>query len=166
MTKITAGAAKAKTAKYANSRSGQPTPEIAKSDPPNVKTPEAPREIAGNGGAGANTAYEKAKAGFEQAMDLHKSTYTTAAKGAGDYNLKVLEIARINAGAAFDYTQELLGVKSLPELIELSTAHARKQFEAMAAQTKELTELAAKVTTEITEPLKAGVTKAFNTQAA
>jgi phasin len=112
----------------------------------------------------AKATYEKAKAGFEQAMDLHKSTYTTAAKGAGDYNLKVVEIARINAGAAFDYAQELLGVKSLPELIELSTTHARKQFEAMATQAKELTELAAKVTTEIAEPLKAGVTKALAPQ--
>jgi phasin len=115
--------------------------------------------------AAAKATYEKAKAGFEQAMDLHKSTYTTAAKGAGDYNLKVIEIARINAGAAFDYAQELFGVKSLPELIELSTAHARKRFQVMASQTKDLTELAAKVTTEIAEPLKAGVTKAFNPQA-
>jgi hypothetical protein len=40
-------------------------------------------------------------------------------------------------------------VKSPSEFIELSTAHARKQFEAMTAQTKELTELAQKVTTEI-----------------
>ena len=41
-------------------------------------------------------------------------------------------------------------MKSLPEFIELSTKHVRKQFEAMTAQTKELTELAQKVTTEIT----------------
>ena len=40
-------------------------------------------------------------------------------------------------------------MKSPSEFIELSTAHARKQFEAMTAQTKELTELAQKVTTEI-----------------
>ena len=40
-------------------------------------------------------------------------------------------------------------MKSLSEFVELSTAHARKQFEAMTAQTKELTELAQKVTTEI-----------------
>ena len=161
MTKITAGAAKAKKAKYANSRSGQPTPEIAKFDPPNVKTPEAIRKIAGNGGADANTTHEKAEATFEQALDLHKSIYTTAAKGAGDYNLKVLEIARTNAGAAFDYGQELMRVKSLPEFIELSTAHARKRFEAMTTQTKELTELAVRLTAGIVEPLKTGMTKAF-----
>jgi len=33
--------------------------------------------------------------------------------------------------------------------LALSTLHAREQFEAMTAQTKELTELAQKVTTEI-----------------
>jgi len=81
--------------------------------------------------------------------DLLENTYTTAAKGATDYNLKLVEIARTNTRAAFDYAQELLGVKSPAEFIELSTAHARKQFEAMAAQTQELTEFAQKVTTEI-----------------
>jgi hypothetical protein len=45
-------------------------------------------------------------------------------------------------------------------------AHTRKQFEAITAQTKELTEIAQKVTTEIAEPLKAGVTKAFNNRTA
>jgi hypothetical protein len=50
---------------------------------------------------------------------------------------------------AFDYAYNLLAMKSPSEFVELSTAHARKQFEAMTAQTKELTELAQKVTTEI-----------------
>ncbi len=36
----------------------------------------------------------------------------------------------------------------------------------MSAQTKELTELAQRVTTEITEPVKAGLTKAFNKKVA
>jgi phasin family protein len=51
---------------------------------------------------------------------------------------------------------KLMGVKHPSEFVALSTAHARKQFESMIAQTKELTELAQKVTTEITEPVKAG----------
>jgi hypothetical protein len=41
-------------------------------------------------------------------------------------------------------------VKSLTEFVELSTKHARMQFEVMTAQTKELAELAQKITTEIT----------------
>jgi phasin len=80
---------------------------------------------------------------------LLQKTYATVAKDATDYNLKLIEIARTNTLTAFDYAHELLGVKSPSEFIELSTAHARKQFEAITAQTKELTELVQKVTTEI-----------------
>ena len=93
--------------------------------------------------------------------DLLEDSYTTAAKGASDYGLKLLEITRANTNAAFDFASELMTVKSFSEVVELSTAHARKQFDAMSAQTKELTALAQKVATESTEPLKAGVTNAF-----
>jgi phasin len=87
---------------------------------------------------------------------------TTAAKGAQDYNNKIIEFARTNTNAAFDFLQQLSGVKSPSEFMELSTAHARKQFEILAEQTKELAALAQKVTVATTEPLKAGVTKAFS----
>jgi hypothetical protein len=59
-----------------------------------------------------------------------------------------------------------MGVKSQLEFVALSITHARKQFESMIAQSKELTELAQKVTTEITEPVKAGVAMAFNNSVA
>ena len=122
---------------------------MSKFDLPNMEMPEAFRDMAENGVAQAKDNYEKIKAAAEGATDLLNSTYTTAARGAADYNRKVIEIAATNAHAALDCANELLGVKSPSEFIELSTAHARKQFEAMAAQTKELTELAQKVTTEI-----------------
>ena len=101
------------------------------------------------GVAHAKDTYAKAKLASEGAADLLENTYTTVAKGATEYNLKLIEIARINTRTAFDYAHELLGAKYPSEFIELSTAHARKQFETMAAQTKELTEFAQKVTTEI-----------------
>ncbi|MGB9044370.1 MAG: phasin family protein [Pseudolabrys sp.] len=69
-------------------------------------------------------------------------------RGPTDFNLKVIEIARTNTNTAFDNACELLGVKSPSEFAELSTKHAHKQIEAMTAQTKELMELAQKVTTE------------------
>ena len=47
-------------------------------------------------------------------------------------------------------------------MVELSTAHARKQFEALTAQSKELSALAQKVATETAEPIKTGMNKAFN----
>ena len=53
-------------------------------------------------------------------------------------------------------------VKSYSDVVELSTAHARKQFETVTAQTKDLAALAQKVATETAEPIKGSVTKAFN----
>jgi hypothetical protein len=47
-------------------------------------------------------------------------------------------------------------------VVELSTAHARKQFEALTAQTKDLAALAQKVATDTAEPIKGSVTKAFS----
>ena len=114
-----------------------------------MEVPAAFRELAAKGVAQARDNCEKAKAATEKATDRLKDAYTTATKGATDYNLKVIEIARTNTNSAIDNAHELLGVKSLSEFVELSSAHARKQFEAITAQTKELTELAQKVTTEI-----------------
>jgi len=131
-----------------------------------IKSDEAFRETAEKGVAQVKDTYEKAKVATEQATDILKDTYATAAKGATEYNLKIIEIARTNTTSAFEHAQQLLGVKSPSEFVELSTAHARKQFDTMIAQTKELTELAQKVTTKITEPLKAGMTMAFNKKVA
>jgi phasin len=149
MTETTTTATKAKTTKHAASWFDVPDYGIPKFEMPNMEMPEAFREMAEKGVEHARDIYAKAKVASEEAADLLENTYTTAAKGATDYNLKLVEIARTNTRAAFDYAQELLGVKSPAEFIELSTAHARKQFEAMAAQTQELTEFAQKVTTEI-----------------
>jgi phasin len=148
MTEATTGANKAKTAKHTASSFGVHNYEMPKFDLPKMEMPDAFREMAEKGAAQAKDNYEKIQAATVEATELLKDTYTTAAKGATDYNLKVIEIARTNTNAAFDYAYELLAVKSPSEFIELSTAHARKQFEAMTAQTKELTELAQKVTTE------------------
>jgi phasin len=166
MTEVTTAAAKSNTAKPAVRAFGAPNYEIPKLDLPNMEVPEAVREIAEKGVAQAKDTCQKAKVAAEQATDLLKDTYATAAKGATDYNLKIVEIARTNINTAFECAQELMGVKSPSEFVALSTAHVRKQFDTMIAQTKELAELAQNAATEITEPLKAGVIKAFNNKVA
>lgn len=150
MTLATTVTNQAKTVKNSGSSFGPPNYEMPKLDMPKMEVPPAFRELADKGVAQARDTYEKAKAATEQATDRLKEAYTTAAKGATDYNIKVIEIARANTNTAVDNAFELLGVKSLTEFVELSTKHARKQFEVMTAQTRELAELAQKVTTEIT----------------
>jgi phasin len=124
------------------------------------EAPAAFRDMAEKSLSHAKDNYEKIKSAAEEATGLLESTYATAHKGAADYSLKVLELTRQNANAAFDFAAELLGAKTFSEFVELSTAHARKQFETLASQSKELAALAQKVATETAEPIKEGMTKA------
>jgi phasin len=96
-----------------------------------------------------------------EATDLIKDGFSTALKGAQDYNNKLLEFAQANSNTAFEFAQTLMRVKSPSEFVELSTERARNQFGTLTEQNKELAALAQKVTLATTEPLKAGMTKAF-----
>jgi phasin len=161
MPEITSSKAKAKPAAAAFEATKFPKFDMPKFDMPQMEVPAAFREFAEKGVSQAKDNWEKMKAATEEATDLLEDSYTTAAKGASDYGLKLIEVARVNTNAAFDFASELMTAKSFSEMVELSTAHARKQFDALSAQTKELTSLAQKVATESTEPLKAGVTNVF-----
>jgi phasin len=123
---------------------------------------QAFRATAEKGSAQAKEAFEKISGATAEATDLIKSSYSTAVKGAQDYNTKLIEFAQANTQAALDFVQKLSGVKSPSDFIELSTDHSRKQFESLAEQTKELAALAQKVALASVEPLKTGVTKAFS----
>jgi phasin len=161
MTDATASTPKPKAAKPATAIFDVPKFEMPKFDLPKLEVPQAFRELAEKSVAQAKEAYDKVKAAAEEATDALEDTYTTAAKGASDYNLKVIEAARANTNAAFDFAREMLDVKTFSEAVELSTAHARKQFEQLSEQTKELAALAHKVANESAEPLRNSVNKTF-----
>jgi phasin len=72
-----------------------------------------------------------------------------------------MEMMKANTTATLDFAQELLGIKSPSDAVELWTSHAKKQFETFTAQGKELTELGQKVATETVEPIKANASKLF-----
>ena len=133
--------------------------EIPKFDLPKMEVPAAFREFAEKGVAQSKEAYEKMKATAEENTEMLETVYSTASKGATEYGHKIIEIARANTNAAFDYMESLFGVKSASEMVELSTAHARAQFETLQGQTKELASLAQKVATDTAEPIKTSVSK-------
>jgi phasin len=155
-------APKAKTTKPVTGPFEMPKFELPKFDMPNVELPAAFREFAERGVAQAKDTYEKMKAAAEEATDVLETTYSTATKGASDYGLKMIEAARVNTNAAFDFAGELLAAKTISEVVELSSAHARKQFEALTQQSKELSTLAQKLATETAEPIKNGMSKALS----
>ena len=140
--------------------------ELPKFDMPNfempkMEVPAAFREIAEKSVSQAKETYEKMKSAAEEATDVLEDTYATASKGAVRLRPQAHRDRAREHQRGFDFYTELFRPKSLSEVIELSTAHARKQFETVTAQTKELTALAQKVATETTEPIKESVTKVF-----
>ena len=135
--------------------------EMPNFEMPKMEIPAAFREFAEKSVSQAKENYEKMKSAAEEATDVLEDTYATASKGASDYGLKLIEATRINTNACFDFATQLMAVKSLSEMVELSTAHTRKQFEALTAQTKDLAALAQKVATETAEPIKGSVSKVF-----
>ena len=116
------------------------------------------REMAEKGIVQAKDTYAKMKTAAEEATGILEHTYANASKGASDYGLKVIEAARTNSNAAFDFAAELLGARTMAQMVEISTAHTRKQIESLTAQAKELSSLAQKVATHTAEPIKDGIT--------
>ena len=161
MTEATTAAPEMKTAMPTDANE-MPKFERPKFDMPKFEMPAALREFAERGIAQAKDTNEKLKAAVEEATNVLETTYSTATKGASDYGLKVIEVARANTNSAFDFAGEFVAAKTLSEVVELSGAHARKQYEALTAQTKELGALAQKVATDTVEPIKSSVSKAFN----
>jgi len=123
------------------------------------EVPEQMRAFAEKGVSQARDSYAK----FKDAAETHNGTieavFTTASKGASEYSAKLMEIVKANTTSNLDFAQELISVKSPTEAIELWTAHAKKQFETLSAQAKELAELGQKVATETVEPIKASAAK-------
>ena len=115
------------------------------------------REMAEKGIVQANDTYAKMKTAAEEATGMIAHTCANATKGAADYGLKVIEAARANSNAAFDFAAELLGARTLAQVVEISTAHTRKQIESITEQARELSALAQKVATTTAEPIKEGI---------
>lgn len=145
-------------------------------DPSIVKMPEYPegempkyeasanqamstfREMTEKGVNHAKDTYAKMKTAAEETSGVLENTYANASKGATDCGLKMLEMARTNSNAAFDFAAELFAARTLAQVVEISTSHMRKQIELATEQAKELAALAQKVATHTAEPMKDGLT--------
>jgi phasin len=128
-------------------------------DMPLFAMPGIFRGIAEQGVVRARDNCEKIKAASGEIADTLRETYSTNAKGAADYGVKVIEISGVNTNSAFDFLTHLMDTKSLSEIIKLSATQSRKNFEATSAQNRELWELAQKVATETAEPIKKSFTR-------
>jgi phasin len=125
------------------------------------QVPEQVREFAEKGVSQVREGYAKLKDAAETHNGTVQAVVASATRGATEFSSKLLEIAKTNANASFDFAQDLVGVKSPTAALELWTSFTRKQVEAITGQTKELAELTHKIASETGEPIKTGASKLF-----
>lgn len=105
---------------------------------------------------------EKIKAASEEMAEALRETYSTNARSATDYGLKVIEISNANTASAIDFFAHLVGSKTVTDVFSLSATHAQKAFDTASAQSKDLWELTQKVAAETGEPIRKRVAKVLH----
>jgi phasin len=125
------------------------------------EVPEQMRAFAEKGVSQARDNYAKFKDAAESHNGTMEAVFSAYSNGAKQYSAKLMDMLKSTTSANLDFAQELVAVKSPTEAMELWTSHARKQFETLGAQAKELTELGQKVASETVEPIKATASKFY-----
>jgi phasin len=123
---------------------------------PKIALPGLIGELAAQGVARAQQGCEEIKVAFasDEMREALRETYSSNARSATDYGLKVFEISNANTAAAINFLAHLWGSKSVTDVFSLTAAQTRKALDTATAQNKELWGLAQKLATETGEPIK------------
>ena len=120
------------------------------------------RKAAAKGLEQTREAYARVKSAAEEATHSVEASYSKATTGFAEINAKTIDALRANTDATFDFVKSLMGVKSVSEAITLQSEHARKQFDAISFQGKEISTLAQKIAAEAVEPIRSTLGKTFS----
>lgn len=118
------------------------------------ETPAPVRDLAEKGVQQAKETYSRLRSVSEETTDALEDVYATLSKNYKELGKKSVEATRSNVNAHFDFLTSLIAVKSLSEAVELQTSYARKQFEVVGAQTKELSALAQRAAVDSAKPFQ------------
>jgi hypothetical protein len=101
----------------------------------------------------------KSTAAAEEMTQAARQGYFAASEAVRDFNAKLIEIAQANTMAAINFAQEVATAKSPTEAAMLWYSHARKSFETLTDQSKQLAALGQRVVTSAAEPLSHSFTQ-------
>lgn len=102
----------------------------------------------------------------EEAWTACEKSWSSAAKCMADSTANLAEAMRKNADTAFEIAHMLAAAKSMPEIIEISTTGARRQYETLVAENQQLWSLVQAFATEVMRPLTSAMPKAFQASSA
>jgi phasin len=122
---------------------------------------EQARRFAEKTTKGARENLERGASATEDATRNAEQSYSSALAGMRELNFKLIEMAHANTEAVFDLAHEIASAEAPSDLAGIWAEHARRQFELMTKQSKELTDLGQKLAGRTTEPLARSVNEAF-----
>jgi hypothetical protein len=102
---------------------------------------------------------------FSVTDDMNKVServWSAAAKSTAEGAAKMVDAMHQNVVAGFDYAREVMAARSSAEAFEISTAYARKQFEALAGQNRQLWSLSQLMAIGMARPMTDALPKAFH----
>jgi len=89
-----------------------------------------------------------------------EQSYSARVEKMRDYNMKMIDMAEANTIGVFEFARQLSTAKSSTDLVELWTAHTRKQISVLNEQIDELTALGQKMAGESAEPITRSLSEA------
>jgi hypothetical protein len=95
-----------------------------------------------------------------------EQSFSSSLASMRELNIKLIDMVHANADAVFDLAHEVASAQAPSDLAAIWSAHAKRQFEIMTKQARELTELGQKLAARSTEPLTRSVNEAFKHRSA
>ena len=96
---------------------------------------------------------ERMKTASDELTAAFRKAYVSGAEGAASYGGKIIDMSSVNATSAFDFLSRLMDARTVPEVMELSTAQARQNLLTLFAQNHELWTVAQNAATETVTPV-------------
>ena len=90
--------------------------------------------------------------------------FTSALENVRDLNVRLIDMARANSDAAFDFAREVAEAAGPSDLVQAWTTHATKQFDMLTKQASELTTLGQQFASTSSEPIKRRIGQASKRQ--
>ena len=122
---------------------------------------EQPGRVAERTTKAARENFERGASATEDATRNAEQSYSSALAGIRELNLKLIEMAHANTEAVFELAQDIVSAEAPSDLAPIWAEHARRRFELMTKQSKELADLGQKFAGRTTEPLARTVNEAF-----
>jgi phasin len=120
------------------------------------------KRAAQKGAAMARDGIERSTRAAEQSAREVQRGFTATLDNVRDVQRKMIDIAQEHVEATFDLARQATSASSPADLLQLWGSYARKQFEMLSNQSRELTELSQNLASEAAHPMKQAASQFTN----